>query len=74
MKEITVEGREGPEWERGQGGERGNMIRYWVGTLSEAPRASRMSIKYSLGEKVPLECTRDPGGERITSVNGRDRT
>ena len=24
-------GREGPGWERGQGGEEGNMIRYWVG-------------------------------------------
>jgi len=23
--------REGPGWERGQGGEDGNMIRYWVG-------------------------------------------
>jgi len=24
------EWREGPGWERGQGGEEGNMIRYWV--------------------------------------------
>jgi len=29
--EITEGGKEGPRWERGQGGEEGNMIKYWVG-------------------------------------------
>ena len=38
-KEITGEGREGPGLEREQGGEDGDMIRYWVeGNRTEALR------------------------------------
>ena len=36
-------GREGPGWERRQGGKEGNMIRYSGENRSEALRASRMN-------------------------------
>ena len=32
---------EGLEWDRGQGGEEGNMIRYWRGDRTEARKVSR---------------------------------
>jgi hypothetical protein len=42
-EEITgSRGREGAGWERGQGGEKGNMIRYWRG---ENKRTSRKKQK-----------------------------
>ena len=34
-------GKEEPGWKRGQGGKRGDMIRYLVGERTEALRASR---------------------------------
>jgi hypothetical protein len=44
-------GREGPGWEKRQGGEKENMIRYWRwGDRSEALRASRKN-----GNRQPQE-------------------
>ena len=49
------EGRKGPEWEKGQVEEEGNVIRYW-GDRTEALRASRKN-----GKRQPWEV----GGEGI---------
>jgi hypothetical protein len=44
-EKYNTEGRrmEGPMWEKGQGGGRGNMIRYGGGDRREALKASRMN-------------------------------
>jgi hypothetical protein len=38
-------GREGPRWERGQEGEKGNMIRFWWLGINRSEEALRVSRK-----------------------------
>jgi hypothetical protein len=40
-----TEGREGPEWERGQGGEEGNLIWHWVGGKDGSPEGQQKEWK-----------------------------
>ena len=66
-KQSQVRGKEGPRWERGQGGEKGNMIRYsgWGGrNRTEALRLSRKN-----GNREPQEV--GGGGTVISKMNSR---
>ena len=56
--------REGPGWERGQGGKRGNMTEaLWASRKNGNRRPPEVG---SWGD--PLECTRDLGSKRLSEV------
>jgi hypothetical protein len=61
---------------RGEGEEKGNMIRYWGwGNRRETLGTIRMDrnmqpLEGQVGD--PLECTRDLGGERLSGFKGRN--
>jgi hypothetical protein len=66
--------REGSEWERGGGEEKGRQDQVWGADRREAQGARKMEICrcHSRKQREPLENPRDLGCEGLPGLNGDD--